>query len=106
KNMSLPALSFRLSAFGSQLRLSASALGFRLSALSALRTSHCALRDYISANVPVLSPNDGMSVSPRPWSAVSMALAIGVPSGALTCQLPLSIPLALPAKNSGQRLWL
>ena len=45
----------------------------------------------------------------RSWgirATVKKTFAIGVPSGALMCRPPFSCPPALPARNSGQRLWL
>ena len=36
----------------------------------------------------------------------SMTFAIGVPSGALRCMLPSSVPLPWPSRRSGQRRWL
>ncbi len=57
----------------------------------------------LRSSAPVLSPNWLIS-TPMPCSAVSIAFAIGVPSSARTCRLPLSAPPALPAKNNGQRL--
>jgi hypothetical protein len=57
-------------------------------------------------NAPVESPNDERSVRPKPWATLNNAFAMGVPSAAFTCLLPARSPLAWPAKNSGQRLWL
>ena len=46
-----------------------------------------------NSRAPVLSPNAGVS-TPTACSALSMALAMGVPSAAFTCRLPLSRPPA------------
>src|SRR5262245_65998487 len=43
---------------------------------------------------------------PSRCMAVSIGLAIGVPSGVFRCRLPWSLPLAWPKNTSGQRRWL
>ena len=55
------------------------------------------------ARASVLSPNCFMSSMPSMCIMLSMAFAIGVPSGALMCRLPASLPLACPTRKSGQR---
>ena len=49
----------------------------------------------LSANSPVLSPKLFMSSRPSVCSSVSIALAIGVPSGALRCRLPCELAVGV-----------
>src|SRR5207247_2653833 len=55
------------------------------------------------SSAAVLLPKLVMSM-PRSFSTVRSGFAMGVPSGALICMLPLIFPPPWPAKNSGHRL--
>ena len=64
------------------------------------------VRTLFNSKRPVLSPKVLRSSTPMSCITDMNTLAIGVPSAALRCRLPRSAPPALPARNSGQRLWL
>src|SRR5262249_42127327 len=60
----------------------------------------------LRSSLAELSPKLSMSSRPIACSIVNIALAIGVPSAALTCRPPLIRPPAWPAMKSGARRWL